>query len=69
MRPYPHQGLDNWLMNTFYNGLLYNTRIIIDITIGVGRMNKPFNDANTLIENMVHNHYQWGSEHIFVENS
>lgn len=32
-------------------------------------MSKPFNDANALIENMVHNHYQWGSEHILVENS
>lgn len=30
-------------------------------------MNKSFNDAYMLIENMSQNHYWWGSEHTHVE--
>jgi len=32
-------------------------------------MNKPFNDAYALIEDMAQNHYQWGSEHAQVEKT
>ena len=63
MKAFPHHGLEKWLLiHTFYNGLLYNTRMTLDAVAGGALMNKPFNDAYALIEDMTQNHYQWGSE-------
>lgn len=56
-----HNELDKWLIiHTFYNGLLYNIRITIDTATDGALMNKPFNDAYTMIENMAQNHYLGG---------
>ncbi|CAJ2657668.1 unnamed protein product [Trifolium pratense] len=64
----PHHGLENWLIiHTFYNGLLYNTRMTIDAAAGGALMDKPYNQAYQLIESMAQNHYQWGSERTTVE--
>ena len=68
MRLCPHHGLEDWLViHTFYNGLLYNTRLTIDAAAGGALMNKPYADAYQLIESMAQNHYQWGTERTNVE--
>ncbi|CAJ2627735.1 unnamed protein product [Trifolium pratense] len=64
----PHHGLENWLIiHTFYNGLLYNTKMTIDAAAGGALMDKPYNQAYQLIESMAQNHYQWGNERTTVE--
>ena len=66
----PHHGLENWLIiHTFYNGLLYNTRLSIDAAAGGTLMDRPYDKANQLIENMAQNHYQWGGERTSVEKT
>jgi len=63
-----HHGLEKWLIiHTFYNGLLYNTKMTIDAAAGGALMNKPFAEAWGLIEDMAQNHYQWGSERALAE--
>ncbi|XP_058726309.1 uncharacterized protein LOC131597641 [Vicia villosa] len=63
LRLCPYHGLEEWLIiHTFYNGLLYNTRLTIDAAAGGALMDKAYADAYTLIEIMAQNHYQWGSE-------
>lgn len=70
MRACQHHKLEKWfIIHTFYNGLLYNTRMTIDAATEEVLMNKPFNDAYALIENMAQNHYQWGSQRTLVEKS
>ncbi|CAJ2679749.1 unnamed protein product [Trifolium pratense] len=70
MRLCPHHGLEQWLIiHTFYNGLLYNTRLTIDAAAGGALMDKPYQEATQLIENMAQNHYQWGSERAAMEKS
>jgi len=70
MRACPHHGLEQWLIiHTFYNGVLYNTRMTIDAAAGGALMDKPFQEAYELIENIAQNHYQWGSERTPVEKS
>jgi hypothetical protein len=68
LRAFPHHGLEKWLIiHTFYNGLLYNTRMTIDAAAGGALMNKSFDEAWGLIEDMAQNHYQWGSERALAE--
>lgn len=59
MRAFPHHGLEEkWLIiHTFYNGLLYNTRMTIDFSVGGALINKPFDDAYALIKSMAQNYY------------
>ncbi|XP_050919410.1 uncharacterized protein LOC127136946 [Lathyrus oleraceus] len=68
MRLCPHHGLEEWMIiHTFYNGLLYNTRLTIDAAAGGALMDKPYDEAYQLIESMAQNHYQWGSERTSLE--
>jgi len=70
MRACPHHGLEQWLIiHTFYNGVLYNTRMTIDVAAGGALMDKPFKEAYELIENMAQNYYQWGRERTPLEKS
>ena len=63
LRACPHHGLENWLIiQTFYSGLHYNTKMTIDAAAGGALMNKPYPEACDLIEDMAQNHYQWGTE-------
>ncbi|KAK2443858.1 hypothetical protein QL285_014927 [Trifolium repens] len=42
----PHHGLEEWLIiHTFYNGLMYNTRMTVDATTGGALMDKAFSEA------------------------
>ena len=57
MRICPHHGLEDWvIIHTFYNRLLYNTRLTVDVAAGGALMDKPYNEAYQLIENMAQNH-------------
>jgi hypothetical protein len=57
LRACPHHGLENWLIiQTFYNGLHYNTKMTIDAAAGGALMNKPYPKASALIEDMAQNH-------------
>lgn len=59
----PHHELEQCLIiHTFYNGLLYNTIMTIDASVGGALINKPFDEAYQLIKDMAHNYYQWGTE-------
>jgi hypothetical protein len=56
MRLCPHHGLEEWLIiHTFYNSLLYNTKLTINVAAGGALMDKPYNEAYLLIESMAHN--------------
>jgi len=58
-----HHGLDKWLViHTFYNGLLYVTRMTVHVAAGGALTNKDFKTAYALIEDMAQNHYQWTNE-------
>jgi len=70
LRLCPHHGLDKWLIiHTFYNGLLYTTKIYVDAAAGGALMNKTYTAAYVLIENMAQNHYQWTSERVITASS
>ena len=57
----PHHGLEKWLIvHTFYNGLLYATKMIADATACGALMNKNYTTLYALIEDMAQN--QWTSE-------
>jgi len=63
LRLCPHHRLEKWLViHTFYNGLLYVTKMTVDAAAGVALMNKDFKTTYALIEDMTQNHYQWADE-------
>lgn len=48
-----HDGLEPLvIIHTFYNGLLYNTKLTLDTAAGGALMDKPYEDTYQLIENM-----------------
>ena len=54
LRVCPHHGLEKWLVvQTFYDGLTYTTRISIDAAAGGALMNRGVDAAYNLIEYMV----------------
>lgn len=70
MRAFPHHGLEKWIIiHSFYNGLLYNIKMTIDVAADRALMNKPFDKAYALIKDIVQNQYLWGSEHTPVEKT
>jgi len=70
LRLCPHHGLEKWLIiHTFYNGLTYITKIIVDAAGGGALMNKDFTTAYTLIEDMALNLFQWADEKAVTNSS
>jgi hypothetical protein len=45
------------IVHTYYNGLLYTTKITIDAVVGGALMNKNIVDAYALMEDMAQNYY------------
>jgi len=67
LRIFPHHGLDKWLIiHTFYNGLLYTTKMNVDAAAGEALMNKTYTTTYALIEDMAQNHYQLTSERAVI---
>ena len=63
LRLCPHHGLGKWLIiHTFYNGLLYTTKMNVDAAAGGALMNKTYTTTYALIKDMAQNHYQWTSD-------
>ena len=63
LRIFPHHGLEKWLIiHTFYNGLLYTTKIYVDAATSGALINKTYTVVYALIEDMAQNHYQWTRE-------
>jgi len=70
LRLCPHHGLEKWLIiHTFYNGLLYTTKIYVDAAAGGALMNETYTVTYALIENMTQKHYQWTSERVITTSS
>lgn len=67
-RLFLHHELEPWLIiHTFYIGLLYNIKLTLDAPAGDTLIDKPYEDAYQLIENMAQNHYQLGGERTSAE--
>jgi len=67
LRLCPHHGFEKWLIiHTFFNGLLYTTKMNVDAAAGGDLMNKTYTAAYALIEDMAQNHYQWTSERVIT---
>jgi len=70
LRLCPHHGLEKWLIvQTFYNGLSYTTKMTVDAAVGGALMNKNYTEAYALIEDMAQNHYQWTNERAIIASS
>lgn len=68
LRLCPYHGLEPWLIiPTFYNGLLYKTKLTLDTLAGDTLMDKPYEDTYQLIKNMAQIQYQWGGEKTSIE--
>ncbi|KAM6563027.1 hypothetical protein CsatB_023025 [Cannabis sativa] len=63
IRKCPHHGREKWmLVHNFYNGLVGNTRTLIDAAAGGAFMRKSANEAYDLFEEMALNNQQWPTE-------
>ncbi|XP_060961611.1 uncharacterized protein LOC133031876 [Cannabis sativa] len=63
IRKCPHHGIEKWmLVHNFYNGLVGNTRTLIDAAAGGAFMRKSVNEAYDLLEEMALNNQQWPTE-------
>ncbi|XP_022852858.1 uncharacterized protein LOC111374418 [Olea europaea var. sylvestris] len=62
-RRYPQHGYPDWLqIQTFYNGLNGQTRIVVDSAAGSALLSKTPNEAYALLDEIATNSYQWLSE-------
>jgi len=51
LRIYPHHSLEKWLIvHTFYNGLSYTTKMIVDAAVGKALVNKNYTTSYALRE-------------------
>lgn len=58
LRICPFHGLEKWMIiHTFYNGLLYSTRMTLDAAPSRALMNSTQDVAYNLIEEMTKNHH------------
>lgn len=58
----PFHGLEKWIIiHTFYNGLLYSTRMTLDVTFGGALTNSTKDIGYKLIEETAKNHHSMGS--------
>ena len=51
-------------METFYNGLLPPTRLMLDASAGGALLNKSYVEAYNLIESIAANSYQWSTSRV-----
>ena len=59
LRKCPHNGYELWSqVKTFYNGLDYSTRALVDATYGGSITSKTTREANQLFEELAKNNYQ-----------
>ena len=59
LRKCPHHGMPDWMViNTFYNGLGWQSRPIVDAAAGGALWAKNYEEAYDLIETMASNDFQ-----------
>ena len=60
LRKCPHHGIPHWIqMETFYNGLNANTRMMVDASANGALLAKSYNQACEILERISNNNYQW----------
>ncbi|XP_060962132.1 uncharacterized protein LOC115713139 [Cannabis sativa] len=63
LRKFPNHGIEKWLqVHNFYNGLMNETRTLIDAAAGGAFMRKSANEAFELLEEMAMTNQQWSTE-------
>ncbi|XP_060962021.1 uncharacterized protein LOC115722590 [Cannabis sativa] len=63
LRKCPNHGIEKWLqVHNFYNGLMNETRTLIDAATGGAFMRKSANEAFKLLEEMAMTNQQWSTE-------
>ncbi|KAM6601601.1 hypothetical protein CsatA_021210 [Cannabis sativa] len=63
LRKCPNHGIEKWLqVHNFYNGLMNETRTLIDVAAGGVFMRKSANEAFELLEEMAMTNQQWSTE-------
>jgi hypothetical protein len=63
LRTCPSHGVNEWtVLHSFYNGLNYMSRSMLDSAAGGAFMTKTVNEAKAILENMLQNFSQWHTE-------
>ena len=63
LRTCPSHGVNEWnVLHSFYNGLNYMSRSMLDSAAGGAFMTKTVSDAKAIIENMLQNYGQSHTE-------
>ncbi|XP_030477994.1 uncharacterized protein LOC115695036 [Cannabis sativa] len=63
LRKCPNHGIEKWLkVHNFYNGLMNETRTLIDTAAGGAFIRKSANEAFELLEEMAMTNQQWSTE-------
>ncbi|KAL2243373.1 uncharacterized protein LOC105157605 [Sesamum indicum] len=66
----PNHGFEKWLLlHSFYDGLTYDTKMLVNAASGGAFMDKTVTDGYSLIEVMAENQYQWSNERVVPEMS
>ena len=59
LRKCPYHGIQPWVqIQTFYNGLMSQTKSIVDAAAGGSIMTKTYDEAYELMEKLASNHHQ-----------
>jgi hypothetical protein len=65
LRTCPSHGVNEWMvLHSFYNGLNYMSRSMLESTVGGAFMTKTVNEAKAILENMLQNFSQWHTERV-----
>jgi hypothetical protein len=63
LHTFQSHGVNEWtVLHSFYNGLHYISRGMLDTAVGGAFMTKIVNEAKTILENMLQNFSQWHTE-------
>lgn len=59
LRKCPYHCIQPWVqIQIFYNGLMCQTKSIVDVVVGASAMTKTYEKANEFLEKLASNHYQ-----------
>ena len=59
LRTCPSHGVNEWtVLHSFYNGLNYMSRSMLDSAVGGAFMTKTISEAKAILENMLQNYSQ-----------
>lgn len=63
LRRCPRHGIHVCIqMETFYNGFVPSTRLMVDASSGGALLRKSYKECYDLVESIVFNSYQWPTE-------